>query len=134
MYQLELRDTSDYAKLLSRYVEQCDEDDSEELNQKHYGAVGSDSLDMPYLEELFCHFVAKKESVDEAIKSNLRGWKFSRIALADLAILRVAITEILYLDDIPAKVSVDEAVELAKIYGEEKSPQFINGLLANYVD
>ena len=56
-----------------------------------------------------------------------------RIGQTDLAILRLAIYEILYRDDIPYKVSINEAVELAKKYGEDKSKNFVNGILASVV-
>ena len=64
------------------------------------------------------------------IKSHLKDWSFERISKIDLAILRLAIYEIKYREDIPCKVSVNEAVELAKIFGEDSSPAFINGVLA----
>src|SRR5574344_261727 len=73
-------------------------------------------------------------SIDEIILSNLKSWSISRIAKIDLAILRLAIYEIKYYDEIPFKVSVNEAVELAKTYGNTDSKSFVNGLLAKVVD
>ena len=75
----------------------------------------------------------KVSELDEAISKHLKGWKMERICKTDLAILRLAIYEILYRDDIPYKVSVNEAVELAKSFGEDSSPSFINGVLAGIV-
>ncbi|MEG2189609.1 MAG: transcription antitermination factor NusB, partial [Christensenella sp.] len=62
-----------------------------------------------------------------------KSWRIERIAKVDLAILRLAIYELLFIDDIPAKVTVNEAVELAKKYSDEKSYQFVNGLLGGYL-
>ena len=73
------------------------------------------------------------EDVDKAISSNLKNWKIERLSKVDLSILRLAAAEILYLDSVPGKVSVNEAVNVAKIYGDDNSPSFINGVLAQLV-
>ena len=68
--------------------------------------------------------------LDEEIAKISDGWNIGRIGKAELAILRVAIFEMLYDDDVPYKVAINEAVELAKIYCNEDARSFINGLLA----
>lgn len=69
--------------------------------------------------------------IDEKIAAGAKGWKVSRMPKADLAILRLAVYETVYDETIPPKVAVNEAVELAKIYGnDERSPGFINGVLS----
>ena len=68
------------------------------------------------------------------ILKNLKNWTIDRIFKIDLAILRLAIYEILYMEDIPVKVSVNEAVELAKEYGNNDSKSFVNGLLAKVIE
>ena len=73
------------------------------------------------------------EKIDSIILSKLKNWSLDRIAKIDLAILRLAIYEVLYVDSIPDKVSANEAVELAKTYGDTKAPSFINGVLASIV-
>ena len=70
------------------------------------------------------------EDIDKAIEGASRGWKVTRMGKSELAILRVAVYEILYDDDIPDKVAVNEAVELAKQYSDEKAASFINGVLS----
>lgn len=149
MYQLILRDTNDYAKLLSHYVELCESGEYDEIHRTFMDDfkpapdievisripneyVNASKLDLPYLEALFAYYFDHAAEVDEAIESNLQGWSFSRIPATDLSILKVALTEILFMDDIPFKSSVNEAVEIAKRYGDEKSSKFINGLLAKY--
>ena len=71
------------------------------------------------------------ESINNAISSKLKKWSIDRLSKVDLSILQLAVFEILYIDDIPSKVSVNEAVNLAKKYGENNSPSFINGVLGS---
>lgn len=71
-----------------------------------------------------------RDEIDEKISANLKqGWKISRISKISLALLRVAIYEMLYQDDIPVSVSINEAVELAKKYTGEDDSAFVNGVL-----
>ena len=70
---------------------------------------------------------------DKLIEANLRGWKLARLPKVTLAILRLAIAEIMLFDDIPDSVSANEAVELAKKYGGDEAPSFINGLLGSVI-
>ena len=71
--------------------------------------------------------------IDIYITENLKSWKMDRLNTVDIAILRLAIYEILFAEDIPYSVSVNEAVELAKIYSSEEAPAFINGVLGSVV-
>ena len=66
---------------------------------------------------------------DQYIESHAKNWSFSRIAIIDRLILRLAITEFIHFPDIPPKVTIDEAVELAKKYSTGKSGRFVNGML-----
>ena len=70
------------------------------------------------------------EEIDTVIKENLDKWSIDRIGRTDLAILRTAVAEMLYIDSIPCGVSINEAVELAKKYGDERSYAFINSVLS----
>ena len=74
------------------------------------------------------------EKIDNIILSKLKNWSLQRIAKVDLGILRLAIYEILYVDDIPEKVTANEAVELAKTYGNNDSKSFVNGVLAKVIE
>ena len=69
-------------------------------------------------------------SIDEKIREICQGWRLSRLGKTELAILRLAVYEILYDEDIPTGVAINEAVEIAKIYCSEEAPRFINGVLA----
>lgn len=86
-----------------------------------------------YIEEVILGIKEKESDILKAIEQNLKSdWKISRISKMDLAILKLAIYEIKY-NEIPYKVAINEAVELAKKYGEEKSKNFVNGILASIV-
>ena len=74
-----------------------------------------------------------KEVIDQMITNHLENWSFNRIALVEKAILRIATYEIKFIEDIPIGVSIDEAVELAHTYGDEKSGKFVNGVLAKMI-
>ena len=73
------------------------------------------------------------EQIDEYISNNSKGWKINRISKVALAVIRLALAEILYIDDIPDGVTVNEAVELAKKYSTPEDASFINGLLGTVV-
>jgi N utilization substance protein B len=73
--------------------------------------------------------VEKSEDLDKAIARHTENWDFSRLAIIDKNILRLGLTEIYYFPDIPKKVSIDEAIELAKTYGSADSSRFVNGIL-----
>ncbi|MBR3281430.1 MAG: transcription antitermination factor NusB [Clostridia bacterium] len=101
-------------------------DSQEELNSV-------DQEDEKFILELIEGIKSNLSSIDEKIKAHLKDWNIERVSKVDLAILRLAIYEILYREDIPFKVSVNEAVELSKQYGEDSSPSFINGVLAEII-
>lgn len=87
-----------------------------------------------FAKELFLKTVENIKKLDEIISKNSYKWKIERISLIDKNILRMAISEIMFFPDIPYKVSINEAVELAKKFAtEEKSKQFINGVLGGIV-
>lgn len=79
--------------------------------------------------QLFKKTVEEKQSADKRIMKQAFNWDFERIAILDKLIMRMALCEFLYFEDIPPKVSIDEAIEIAKKYSTEKSSQFINGIL-----
>ena len=75
-----------------------------------------------------------KDEIDAIIKESLtKSWNYSRLSKMSIATLRLAVAEIKYMEDIPANVSINEAVELAKLYGDEGESTFVNGVLADVV-
>ncbi|HNP92386.1 MAG TPA: transcription antitermination factor NusB [Rectinema sp.] len=69
------------------------------------------------------------DSIDDLIKNHLQHWAFERLRKVDLAILRVGTYSLIYQQDVPAQISIDEAIEIAKEYGSDDSYRFINGVL-----
>lgn len=85
--------------------------------------------DFKYIREILEGIDNTTEELDKIIKESLVNWKIERISKINLAILRVATYEIIYVEDIPDKVSINEAIEITKKYSEEKSVSFVNAVL-----
>ena len=84
-----------------------------------------------YIRSSFEIITSHLDEIDELINKYSKNWKTNRMPKVDLAILRVAIGEILYIEDTPSPVAINEAVKMAKKYSEEKSRKFINGVLGS---
>ena len=89
------------------------------------------NLDLDYIKEVLKGVEENKESIDNLIKENLQKWKIERVSKVNLAILRLAVYEMKYVNDVPEKVAINEALEITKRYSDEKSVSFINGVLDN---
>ena len=118
IYSLEIQKETDKKEQIGLYIE-SNHIESEEAKK--------------YIEDAILGIEKNLEEIDNLIKINLReNWKIERISKIDLSILRLAIYEIKY-KEIPYKVAINEAVELAKKYGEDTSKNFVNGILASIV-
>ena len=84
-----------------------------------------------YVTALLQNATANIAAIDSVIEQNATDWHVARLPKVTLAILRVAITEMFYMDDIPDSISINEAVELAKTYNDEKNGKFVNGVLSS---
>jgi N utilization substance protein B len=82
-----------------------------------------------FAEELVNGAIENREAIDEKIRAQARNWDFRRIAKIDLSILRLAIFELLHRPDIPPVVTINEAIELAKVFSIAESGKFLNGIL-----
>ena len=89
----------------------------------------SEKIDRDFADNLVHRVLAHKDELDKKIKERVANWEMNRIALIDKILLRMGICEILYFPDIPPKVSINEAIEIAKIYSTAGSGKFINGIL-----
>ncbi len=110
VYQMDVSDNFDYEK------QACVEEAEKALKQ--HQAVETLSAIRDHIDD-----------IDKLISNNIDKWDIDRLPKADLAILRTALAEILYVDSIPNNVSINEAVELGKTYGDERSYAFINSVL-----
>ncbi len=88
---------------------------------------------LTFIQSTYKGIIENMEQIDEIISQNLKQWDIARIAKIDHMILRLAIYEIKWEEDVPDKVAVNEAVEIAKIYGTDKSPKFVHGVLGQVV-
>ena len=88
--------------------------------------------DKEYVKTRVLAIVDKLPEIDEMIAKNTTGWTIDRIGKVDLTVIRLAVYEIMFDDDIPVGVSINEAVELAKKYGRDESGAFVNGVLAKF--
>ena len=82
-----------------------------------------------FAKRLVVEAIKHNADIDKIIKGKVANWDFERIAMLDRVILRMAICELKYFKEIPPKVSMNEAIELAKLFSTEKSGQFVNGIL-----
>ena len=94
----------------------------------------TDGVDSPesareYVLELVKGVWNRRDELDRLVEQHSQNWKIARIAKVELTILRVALYEILHGEDIPLRVAMNEAVELAKEFGDDNSPSFVNGIL-----
>lgn len=86
--------------------------------------------DMEYLEKRFADVLKFVEEIDSKIEASSKGWQLKRIGKVELTIMRLAVYEIKYDEEIPTGVAINEAVELAKKFGDDNSGSFVNGILA----
>lgn len=115
IFQMEFADTEERNEKITLYLESL-----KDISNKEFTYIKKKT------EDIFMRI----EEIDATIESISTGWKINRLGKAELAILRVAVYEMKFDDDIPEKVAINEAVELAKHYGNEQSPRFVNGVLA----
>ena len=120
-YTARLENTDD----LKEYLDSCG-GDAQDVS------VTGDQMD--FIKAVTFAWDMHRDDVDKAIEKYSINWKLERMARTDLAILREAASEIMYVDDVPTAVTINEAVELAKIYGTEKSTKFINALLGKIAE
>ena len=102
-------------------------------NFKENTDVDLNELDMSYITKVLAGIHENGKEIDKNIEKHLVKWKLDRLSKMNLAILRISTYEILFEEDIPDRVSVNEGIELAKKYGEDSSPAFINGILAKMI-
>lgn len=88
--------------------------------------------DAAYISTKSNKIIEKLDEIDEMINKQAKGWTTQRMGKVDLTILRLAVYEIVFDEDVPTGVAINEAVELAKRFGQEESSGFVNGVLAKF--
>ena len=120
-------------KMLFRVEFYNQEEMSEQIALCEDDACSWKEKDKTYIFEKVEKISEKIEEIDAKINEVSEGWKTGRMGKADLTLIRLAVYEMLYEEDVPAKVAINEAVELAKQYGTDNSPSFVIGVLAKLV-
>ena len=118
LFRIEFNDSNEMPDQVKLFFE-----DFEKLQKK----------DKDEIEAKYDKIVAKLEQIDEIINEVSTGWKTSRMSKVDLTIIRLAVYEIKFDEDVPASVAINEAVEISKVFGGDDSPSFVNGILAKVV-
>ena len=116
VFSYEFNSDQEMPQQMQLYFEQLDQEPKEE--------------DMAYIRDKALNVILKCEEIDEMLNEHVTGWKTSRMNKVDLSILRLAVYEMKYDEDVPVGVAINEAVELAKKYSGDEGPAFINGVLA----
>ena len=108
----------------------------EMAEQEDLFAITSDkeisASDADYIRDKYEKIAEKLSEIDEAINKETQGWDTNRMAKVELAIIRLAVYEIKYDESVPTGVAINEAVELAKKFGQDGSASFVNGVLAKF--
>lgn len=120
-------------KMLFRVEFYNQEEMSEQIALCEDDACNWKEKDKTYIFEKVEKISEKLEEIDAKINEVSEGWNTGRMGKVDLTLIRLAVYEMLYEEDVPAKVAINEAVELAKQYGTDNSPSFVNGVLAKLV-
>ena len=129
--QLFVENNSEYIR--NRYEElrlQFSNNPQLDLSNVDYDQI----VDKNYIQNICTCISEKNDYINEIINKYSKNWPTTRMPKVDLAILKLSIAEIISIDDVPEKVSINEAIEMAKIYCDDKSPKFINGLLGSVVN
>lgn len=114
LFQIEFNKSEDMQEHLKYYFETLD---------------NAEDKDLKYIKTKFEAVSERKSEIDSLLNESTEGWKTSRMNKVDLTILRLAVYEMKWDEDIPERVAINEAVELAKCFGGENSASFVNGVL-----
>ena len=127
LFDVEFHEEAEIDQQIELYFERLPEDDS-------CGYPSSiPEEEKKYIGEKTASVAKLIPEIDEKINAVAKGWKTQRMGKADLSILRLAVYEMQYDEEIPVNVAINEAVELAKKFGSDDSPAFVNGILAKLV-
>lgn len=121
LFRVEFHDSEEMPQQMDLFFDDIDNESSSRTEKNEQ-----------YIQEKFQAIVEHLEDIDNSINEVTEGWKTTRMSKVDLTLIRLAVYEIKYEADIPTGVAINEAVELAKQYGADGSPSFVNGILAKF--
>lgn len=123
LFRVEFNSEEDMKEQVGLYFEDLPEEGTKTISEKN----------QKYIAEKYKAIVEKLEDIDKEIEEVSNGWQISRLGKVELTIIRLALYEIRYDEEVPTGVAINEAVELAKKFGGDEAPAFINGILAKMV-
>lgn len=126
---MRLRSKAREVALCLLYQIELTKSDFRQTIQNHFENTPSQKEIIDFSSFLIEGVLTNKELIDSSIRKHAKNWRIERMAVIDRNILRMACFELIFLDDIPPKVSINEAIELAKCFGDIDSPRFVNGIL-----
>jgi N utilization substance protein B len=126
LYQMEMNEVG-AAEAVNMLINEAAEDNETEV------VIRDADVMRTYVTEIVQGAWNNKEAIDGLLVDYLKGWQISRLSRVDRQILRLSTYEMVFRDDIPAKVSVNEAIELSKYFGTEESGKFVNGVLGRMI-
>lgn len=109
-------------------------DNTELPLQQAIGHVLEEQPTDAFFEGLVHGVTEKKEDIDKALEEKLENWSLGRLPKIERTVLRLAVFELLFTEDTPNRVVLNEAIELCKTFGDEKSSKFVNGVLSKFTD
>ena len=120
--------------LQALYAHEISRDPIEGVIENIVTDLKKDETTFDFARRLILKVLETEAELDTIIRKRVANWEFSRLALVDRVILRMCICELLYFEDIPPKVSINEAIEIARRFSTEKSDKFVNGVLDSVLD
>jgi N utilization substance protein B len=111
------------------YAYETLEKEAKTIFEETCAKTSQDVRSLEFASDLYFAVIERREEIDKEIASNAENWNINRFAVVDKNIMRIAVCELFYFPDIPAKVSINEAIELAKKYSTIDSSSFVNGIL-----
>jgi transcription antitermination protein NusB len=126
LYQMQMNEVT-ASVAIDMAINEAENDNESEMELK------DEKIDPKYIEELVVGTEQNKILIDELLVEYLKGWQIDRLSKVDKEVLRLAAYEMIFRDDVPPKVVVNEAIELSKHFGTEESGKFVNGVLGKMI-
>jgi len=126
LYQIEMNQVS-IQDSLEMVIQEAKEDNEAEVLLEDEHALRE------YTENLISGVKTRASAIDDVLSGYLKGWRMERLSRVDRQIMRIAVYEMIYREDVPPKAAINEAIELAKHFGVEESGKFVNGVLGQLI-
>ncbi|UJF31252.1 transcription antitermination factor NusB [Paenibacillus hexagrammi] len=128
LYQIQMNADTTPKEAVQICIQEAQQDNEADLE------IGKEKIPSDYIYELVEGTIHHKVQIDEALEEYLKGWQMDRLSRIDREVLRLAVFEMVYAsEEVPPKVVVNEAIDMAKHYGTDESGKFVNGVLGKMI-